>query len=75
MSSQDRFIISFITDNQPDNRVVEASTETLSADEAEALLRATFSELKDVELSDVQVQKKTRPNEEEHGVPGHFKQP
>ncbi|CAH0324715.1 hypothetical protein [Pseudomonas brassicacearum] len=75
MSSQDRFIISFITDNQPDNRVVEANTETLSADEAEALLRATFSELKDVELSDVQVQKKTRPNEEEHGVPGHFKQP
>lgn len=75
MSSQDRFIISFITRNQPDNRVVEASTETLSAREAEALLRATFSELKDVELSDVQVQKKTRPNEEEHGVPGHFKQP
>ncbi|WP_420235050.1 hypothetical protein ACN079_13065 [Pseudomonas sp. ABY48] len=75
MSSQDRFIISFITDNQPDNRVVEASTETLSASEAEALLRATFSELKDVELSDVQVQKKTRPDEEEHGVPGHFKQP
>ncbi|WP_434575273.1 hypothetical protein [Pseudomonas sp. Z3-6] len=75
MSNQDRFIISFISNNQPDNRVVEASTETLSADEAEALLRATFSELKDVELSDVQVQKKTRPNEEEHGVPGHFKQP
>ncbi|MBO1536767.1 hypothetical protein [Pseudomonas sp. OA65] len=75
MSKQDRFIISFISNNQPDNRVVQASTETLSADEAEALLRATFSELKDVELSDVQVQKKTRPNEEEHGVPGHFKQP
>ncbi|WP_434702892.1 hypothetical protein J3P85_18305 [Pseudomonas sp. Z1-12] len=75
MSNQDRFIISFISNNQPDNRVVEASTETLNADEAEALLRATFSELKDVELSDVQVQKKTRPNEEEHGVPGHFKQP
>ncbi|MBC3384969.1 hypothetical protein HU715_012535 [Pseudomonas sp. SWRI12] len=75
MSNQDRFIISFISNNQPDNRVVQASTETLSADEAEALLRATFSELKDVELSDVQVQKKTRPNEEEHGVPGHFKQP
>ncbi|MCM2464496.1 hypothetical protein ACIPQ1_01910 [Pseudomonas sp. LARHCG127] len=75
MSNQDRFIISFISNNQPDNRVVQASTETLSADEAEALLRTTFSELKDVELSDVQVQKKTRPNEEEHGVPGHFKQP
>jgi len=75
MSKQDRFIISFITHNQPDSRVVEASTETLSASEAEALLRTTFSELKDVELSDVQVQKKTRPNEEEHGVPGHFKQP
>lgn len=75
MSNQDRFIISFISNNQPDNRVVQASTETLSADEAEALLRATFSELKDVELSDIQVQKKTRPNEEEHGVPGHFKQP
>ncbi|MET3457135.1 hypothetical protein [Pseudomonas kilonensis] len=75
MSSQNRFIISFISNGQPDNRVVEANSETLSVSEAEALLRATFNELKEVELSDVQVQKKTRPNEKEHGVPGHFKQP
>ncbi|WP_053214181.1 hypothetical protein [Pseudomonas sp. Q12-87] len=75
MSSHDRFIVSFIANGQPDNRVLEADTETLSAQEAEALLRVTFNELKSVEISDVQVQKRTKPNETEHDVPGHFKQP
>ncbi|MCE0463966.1 MULTISPECIES: hypothetical protein [Pseudomonas] len=75
MSHQDRFIVSFIANGQPDSRVLEADTETLSVSEAEALLRMSFSELKAVELSDIQVQKRTRPLEEEHGVPGHFKQP
>jgi len=75
MSSHDRFIVSFIADGQPDSRVLAADTETLSISEAEALLRITFSELKAAEISDVQVQKRTRPTEEEHGVPGHFKQP
>ncbi|CAN1602097.1 hypothetical protein LOY35_17480 [Pseudomonas sp. B21-028] len=75
MSNQERFIVSFIADGQPDNRVMEADSETLSVSEAEALLRASFSELKDARLSDVQVQKRTRPIEQEHGVPGHFKQP
>lgn len=75
MSSHDRFIVSFIAGGQPASRVLEADTETLSVSEAEALLRITFSELKAVEISDVQVQKRTRPTEQEHGVPGHFKQP
>ncbi|MGX1175656.1 hypothetical protein [Pseudomonas sp. NFACC04-2] len=75
MGSHDRFIVSFIANGQPDNRVLQADTQTLNAREAEALLKITFDELKDVELSDIQVQKRTRPNEEEHGVPGHFKQP
>ncbi|SDA37720.1 hypothetical protein SAMN03159443_00062 [Pseudomonas sp. NFACC15-1] len=75
MGSHDRFIVSFIANGQPDNRVLQADTQTLNAREAEALLKITFDELKDVELSDIQVQKRTRPTEEEHGVPGHFKQP
>ncbi|WP_260954760.1 hypothetical protein [Pseudomonas citri] len=75
MSSQDRFIVSFIANGQPDSRVLAADAETLAVGEAEALLKITFGELKDVELSDIQVQKRTRPMEKEHGVPGHFKQP
>lgn len=75
MGSHDRFIVSFIANGQPDNRVLQADTQTLNAREAETLLKITFDELKDVELSDIQVQKRTRPTEEEHGVPGHFKQP
>ncbi|MDB6444870.1 MULTISPECIES: hypothetical protein [unclassified Pseudomonas] len=75
MGNHERFIVSFIANGQPDSRVLEADSETLSVDEAEALLRISFSELKSAELSDIQVQKRTRPTEEEHGVPGHFKQP
>jgi hypothetical protein len=55
--SQDRFIVSFIADGQPDNRVLATDTETLTTEEAEALLRVTFTELKSVRISDVQVQK------------------
>ena len=73
--SHDRFIISFIADGQPDSRVLATDAETLTTEEAEALLRVTFTELKSVKISDVQVQKRTRPNETEHDVPGHFKQP
>jgi hypothetical protein len=75
MGNHERFIVSFIANGQPDSRVLEADSETLSVNEAEALLRISFSELKSAELSDIQVQKRTRPTEEEHGVPGHFKQP
>lgn len=73
--SHDRFIISFIADGQPDSRVLATDTETLTTEEAEALLRVTFAELKSVRISDIQVQKRTKPNETEHDVPGHFKQP
>jgi len=73
--SHDRFIISFIADGQPDSRVLATDTETLTTEEAEALLRVTFTELKSVKISDVQVQKRTKPNETKHDVPGHFKQP
>ncbi|MBC3377093.1 hypothetical protein HU762_24435 [Pseudomonas sp. SWRI92] len=73
--SQDRFIVSFIADGQPDNRVLEYDAETLSPEKAEALLRVTFAELKSVKITDVQVQKRTKPNETKHDVPGHFKQP
>lgn len=68
-------MVSFIANGQPDSRGVDADTETLSVSAAQVLLRDTLSELKDVELSDIQVQKRTKPTEEEHGVPGHFKQP
>jgi hypothetical protein len=75
MSNQERFIVSFIANGQPDSRVMQADSETLSVSEAEALLRVSFSELQSAQLSDIQVQKRTRPTEQEHGVPGHFKQP
>ena len=75
MSNQDRFIVSFIANGQPDSRVIEATTETLTTREAEALLRVTYTELQAAQISDVQVQKRTRPSEDEHDVPGHYKQP
>lgn len=75
MSSQKRYIVSFIVDDQPDNRVIEVDAQTLSPEEAEALLRITFRELQAATISDVQVQKKIKSGEEEHDVPGHYKQP
>ncbi|WP_334597406.1 hypothetical protein [Pseudomonas alvandae] len=55
--SHDRFIISFIADGQPDSRVLATDTETLTTEEAEALLRVTFTELKSVKISDVKFRK------------------
>lgn len=69
-----RFIVSFIIDNQPQSRTLEHDSETLEPGEAEALVKQAFSELKDARMSDVQVQKRTKP-EESDNIPGHYQQP
>ncbi|MBC3270203.1 hypothetical protein HU765_09715 [Pseudomonas sp. SWRI81] len=69
-----RYIVSFIIDNQPDNRTLEHDGDTLDPQQAEALLKTTFPELKDARLSDVQVQKRTKPDEDDN-IPGHYQQP
>jgi hypothetical protein len=74
MFDKPRFIVSFIIDNQPQSRTLEDDRETLAPNEAEALVKQTFAELKGACLSDVQVQKITRL-EEGDNIPGHYQQP
>lgn len=74
MSDKTRYIISFIIDNQPQSRTLEHDSETLELQEAQALVKQNFPELKDANMSDVQVQKRTKP-EEGDNVPGHYQQP
>ncbi|WP_017529068.1 hypothetical protein [Pseudomonas fluorescens] len=69
-----RYIVSFIHDNQPQSRTLEHDSDSLDPQQAQALLKQTFSELKDARLSDVQVQKRTKP-EEGDDIPGHYQQP
>jgi hypothetical protein len=74
MFDKPRFIVSFIIDNQPQSRTLEDDRETLAPNEAEALVKQTFAELKGACLSDVQVQKITKL-EEGDSIPGHYQQP
>jgi hypothetical protein len=74
MFDKPRYIVSFIIDNQPQSRTLEYDSETLEPQEAEALVKQTFPELKDAHFSDVQVQKRTKP-EEGGNIPGHYQQP
>lgn len=74
MFDKPRYIVSFILDNQPQSRTLEDDRDNLDPQQAEALLKQTFPELKDARLSDVQVQKRTRPDEGDN-IPGHYQQP
>lgn len=74
MFDKTRYIVSFIADNQPQSRTLELDTDTLEPQEAEALVKQTFVELQGTRLSDVQVQKRTKP-EEGDNIPGHYQQP
>jgi hypothetical protein len=74
MFDKTRYIVSFIIDNQPQSRTLEHDSETLEPQEAQALLKQNFPELKDASMSDVQVQKRTKP-EEGDNIPGHYQQP
>lgn len=74
MTVENRFIISFIADNQPQSRVLTYESETLDPREAEALLKQGFPELEGTKLTDIQVQKRTKP-EEGDNIPGHYQQP
>ncbi|MDD0981215.1 hypothetical protein [Pseudomonas shahriarae] len=74
MFGKPRFIVSFILDNQPQSRKLEHDSETLAPFEAEALVKQNFPELKDAFMTDVQVQKITKPDESDN-VPGHYQQP
>ena len=74
MFDKPRYIVSFILDNQPQSRTLEEDLNGLDPQQAEAVLRQTFPELKDARLSDVQVQKRTKPDEGDN-VPGHYQQP
>lgn len=74
MSTEHRYIVSFIVDNQPQSRTLVDNRETLEPATAESLVKSTFPEFKDIELTDVQVQKRTKP-EEGDNIPGHYQQP
>lgn len=74
MFDKPRYIVSFILDNQPQSRTLEEDLDGLDPQQAEAVLRQAFPELKDARLSDVQVQKRTKPDESDN-VPGHYQQP
>ena len=75
MFEKPHYLISFILDNQPQSRTLEHDADTLDPQWAESLLRQRFAELKDAKLSDVQVQKRTKPADEGHDIPGHYQQP
>ena len=74
MVAKTRYIVSFIIDNQPQSRTLEHDSATLDPREAERLVKQTFAELQGSRMSDVQVQKRTRP-EESDNIPGHYQQP
>jgi len=74
MFDKPRYIVSFILDNQPQSRTLQEDLDGLDPQQAEAVLRQAFPELKDAHLSDVQVQKRTKPDEGDN-VPGHYQQP
>jgi hypothetical protein len=74
MAAESRYIISFIVDNQPQSRVVTHESETLDKQQAETLLKHDFPEFNGVKLTDIQVQKRTKP-EEGDNIPGHYQQP
>lgn len=74
MFDKPHYLVSFILDNQPQSRTLEHDAEHLDSRQAEALLKQTFSELKDARLSDVQVHKRTR-HEQGNNIPGHYQQP
>lgn len=74
MFDKPRFIISFILGNQPQSRTLEHDSETLAPVEAEALVKQTFPELKGASMTDVQVQKRIKPDESDN-VPGDYQQP
>jgi hypothetical protein len=74
MFDKPRYLVSFILDNQPQSRTLEYDGDTLDPEQAQTLLKQTFSELRDAQLSDVQVQKRTKPDEGEN-IPGHYQQP
>ncbi|MBC3258471.1 hypothetical protein HU733_23515 [Pseudomonas paralactis] len=75
MFEKPHYLVSFILDNQPQSRTLEYDADTLEPKVAQALLKQRFAELKDAQLSDIQVQKHTKPADEGHDIPGHYKQP
>ncbi|MBV4455589.1 MULTISPECIES: hypothetical protein [Pseudomonas] len=75
MFEKPHYLVSFIVDNQPQSRTLEHDAHDLDPQLAQTLLKQRFPELKDASLSDVQVQKRTKPVDQGHDVPGHYKQP
>jgi len=72
--SEHQYLVSFICDGQPQTDVLHAGEETLSVEAALALLRRQKPELDAKNVSDVQVQKRSRTDKTK-GVPGHYQQP
>ncbi|RYY76291.1 MAG: hypothetical protein EOO52_01900 [Gammaproteobacteria bacterium] len=73
MSEQHRFLISFITSNQPQSIEATAASETLSKEDAEVIIRSTIQQ-PSAPISDIQVvglHKQKNPNIH----PGHYQQP
>ncbi|MDQ0740421.1 MULTISPECIES: hypothetical protein [unclassified Pseudomonas] len=75
MFDKPHYLVSFILDNQPQSRTLQHEGDELDPQLAQSLLKERFAELKDARLSDVQVQKRTKPVDEGHDIPGHYRQP
>jgi len=75
MFDKPHYLVSFILDNQPQSRTLQHEGDELDPQLAQLLLKERFAELKDARLSDVQVQKRTKPVDEGHDIPGHYRQP
>jgi hypothetical protein len=73
MSTQHRFLISFIQDNQPKTIEAHCDSETMSLVEAEATIRAQLQNPNST-VTDIQVMGLHRPNNP-HVHPGHYQQP
>ncbi|OKA19219.1 hypothetical protein BOH74_18730 [Pseudomonas versuta] len=74
MSDNKRYVVNFIVDNQLGRRTLGCDRDNLSPCDAQATLKQTFPELRDASLTDVQVQKRTKPDEGDN-IPGHYQQP
>lgn len=74
MSNPHRFIISYIIDDQPESIDVQASTETLSHDEARQFIVNAINPKPSARITDIRivgVHHATNPDVR----PGHYQQP
>ena len=70
MSNSNRFLVSYIIDNQPQSSEIESEADTLSPEQALEMIRAQNPSMASGNITDVQVQPTQQRNEEDTS-PGH----